>query len=348
MTRGVKMAIKIVGTRKNSVSISVFLGVVFGGLVLFSAAALLGFNQYRKMENTYKNSIKERDNQIQGYQLQIEENKRTAYIPVEDIKFDTKIEEHMVEEVEIMSSIPGEYFMTEDDMGKKIKTDLKAGLPIMKYMLEDELVNDDIRNVEFNTLLLQSNIKKNDFIDVRIRFPNGEDYIVLTKKQVSDIYLPTNTIWLNLGQKEIMTLSSATVDAYLREGTKLYVVKYVDPQVQKSAIPTYPHNADVQMAMMADPNILEKASIALANQAREALEQRIGQMSQDVMKSIKSGIDIENNERKKSIEETLKQESAGNNKKNNNQNSDNKQTEKKQNQNTGDTDGEGSDLGGFN
>ena len=348
MTRGVKMAIKIVGTRKNSVSISVFLGVVFGGLVLFSAAALLGFNQYRKMENTYKNSIKERDNQIQGYQLQIEENKRTAYIPVEDIKFDTKIEEHMVEEVEIMSSIPGEYFMTEDDMGKKIKTDLKAGLPIMKYMLEDELVNDDIRNVEFNTLLLQSNIKKNDFIDVRIRFPNGEDYIVLTKKQVSDIYLPTNTIWLNLGQKEIMTLSSATVDAYLREGTKLYVVKYVDPQVQKSAIPTYPHNADVQMAMMADPNILEKASIALANQAREALEQRIGQMSQDVMKSIKSGIDIENNERKKRIEETLKQESAGNNKKNNNQNSDNKQTEKKQNQNTGDTDGEGSDLGGFN
>ncbi len=342
------MAIKIVGTRKNSVSISVFLGVVFGGLVLFSAAALLGFNQYRKMENTYKNSIKERDNQIQGYQLQIEENKRTAYIPVEDIKFDTKIEEHMVEEVEIMSSIPGEYFMTEDDMGKKIKTDLKAGLPIMKYMLEDELVNDDIRNVEFNTLLLQSNIKKNDFIDVRIRFPNGEDYIVLTKKHVSDIYLPTNTIWLNLGQKEIMTLSSATVDAYLREGTKLYVVKYVDPQVQKSAIPTYPHNADVQMAMMADPNILEKASIALANQAREALEQRIGQMSQDVMKSIKSGIDIENNERKKSIEETLKQESAGNNKKNNNQNSDNKQTEKKQNQNTGDTDGEGSDLGGFN
>jgi len=348
MTRGVKMAIKIVGTRKNSVSISVFLGVVFGGLVLFSAAALLGFNQYRKMENTYKNSIKERDNQIQGYQLQIEENKRTAYIPVEDIKFDTKIEEHMVEEVEIMSSIPGEYFMTEDDMGKKIKTDLKAGLPIMKYMLEDELVNDDIRNVEFNTLLLQSNIKKNDFIDVRIRFPNGEDYIVLTKKQVSDIYLPTNTIWLNLGQKELMTLSSATVDAYLREGTKLYVVKYVDPQVQKSAIPTYPHNVDVQMAMMADPNILEKASIALANQAREALEQRIGQMSQDVMKSIKSGIDIENNERKKSIEETLKQESAGNNKKNNNQNSDNKQTEKKQNQNTGDTDGEGSDLGGFN
>ena len=342
------MAIKIVGTRKNSVSISVFLGVVFGGLVLFSAAALLGFNQYRKMENTYKNSIKERDNQIQGYQLQIEENKRTAYIPVEDIKFDTKIEEHMVEEVEIMSSIPGEYFMTEDDMGKKIKTDLKAGLPIMKYMLEDELVNDDIRNVEFNTLLLQSNIKKNDFIDVRIRFPNGEDYIVLTKKQVSDIYLPTNTIWLNLGQKELMTLSSATVDAYLREGTKLYVVKYVDPQVQKSAIPTYPHNADVQMAMMADPNILEKASIALANQAREALEQRIGQMSQDVMKSIKSGIDIENNERKKNIEETLKQESAGNNKKNNNQNSDNKQTEKKQNQNTGDTDGEGSDLGGFN
>lgn len=348
MTRGVKMAIKIVGTRKNSVSISVFLGVVFGGLVLFSAAALLGFNQYRKMENTYKNSIKERDNQIQGYQLQIEENKRTAYIPVEDIKFDTKIEEHMVEEVEIMSSIPGEYFMTEDDMGKKIKTDLKAGLPIMKYMLEDELVNDDIRNVEFNTLLLQSNIKKNDFIDVRIRFPNGEDYIVLTKKQVSDIYLPTNTIWLNLGQKELMTLSSATVDAYLREGTKLYVVKYVDPQVQKSAIPTYPHNADVQMAMMADPNILEKASIALANQAREALEQRIGQMSQDVMKSIKSGIDNENNERKKSIQETLKQEMSDDNKKDDKNKDNTTQTQKTQKDNTGENAEEGSDLGGFN
>jgi hypothetical protein len=347
MTRGVKMAIKIVGTRKNSVSIAVVVGIIFIWLVLFGVAAFLGYNQYSKMEKTYQNSIKERDNQIQGYQLQIEESKRTAYIPFEDIKFDTKIEEYMLEKVEIMSSIPLEYFMTKDDIGKKINTDLKAGIPVMKYMLEDEQVSDDVRNIEFNTLLLQSNIMKNDFIDVRIRFPNGEDYIVLTKKQISDIYLPTNTIWLNLGQQELMTLSSATVDAYLREGTKLYVVKYVDPQVQKSAISTYPHNADVQMAMMADPNILEKASIALANQAREALEQRIGQMTQDVMKSIKSGIDIENSERKKNIQETLKQDSNRDNQKND-RSGNNTQVEKKQNENTGERAEEGSDIGEFN
>lgn len=147
-------------------------------------------------------------------------------------------------------------------------------------------------------------------MDVRIRFPNGEDYIVLSKKMVNDIKLNTSTVWLSLDQKEMMTMSSATVDAYLRKGTKLYAVKYVQPQTQKAAVTTYPFNADVQKVMMADPNIVEKASIALAAQARMDLEARINIIPQEVLNTINSGVEKENSELKKTIQEIQKEQNS--------------------------------------
>lgn len=317
------MAVKIIGTRRNSVGMTIFTGAVFVFFVVFS---VLGIIQYNKMKSDLKKQLDECNVKIKFYQQQLDQSTRRVYIPREDLKYNTKLEESMFEAIEILSSIPQEEYMDESDFGKLLKADVKAQTPLMKYMLQDEAVTDDLRSVEFNTLSLQTNIEKNDFVDVRIRFPNGEDYIVLSKKKVNDIKLNTSTIWLSLDQKELITMSSATVDAYLRKGTKLYVVKYVQPQTQKAATTTYPFNADVQKVMMADPNILEKASIALAAQARADLEARINMISQEALSSIGSGVDKENSELKRTIQELQKEQN--NKASTSNQENNSKQTKK--------------------
>ncbi|WP_010250316.1 SAF domain-containing protein [Acetivibrio cellulolyticus] len=320
------MAVKIVGTRRNNVGMIIITGTVF---VLFVVSGVLGIFQYFKMKGNYQKQVDEYSIKVKSYEKQIEQSLRTVYVPIEDLKYNTKLEESMFDTIEILSSLPKDQYMDKEDFGKLLKTDLKAQTPLMKYMLQADKVDDDLRDAEFNTLTLQTNIAKNDFVDVRIRFPNGEDYIVLSKKKVNDIKLNTGTIWININQRELITVSSATVDAYLRKGTKLYVVKYVQPQTQKGAKTTYPFNADVQKVMMADPNILEKASIALTTQARADLEARINIIPKENLNSVGSGVDKENSEFKKNIQDLEKVQNSKTN--------ENTQTDKSQQKQNGQT-----------
>ncbi len=49
-------------------------------------------------------------------------------------------------------------------------------------------------------------MKKSDFVDVRIKFPTGQDYILLSKKKVED--LSNNRVWYHMNEKEILSMSS--------------------------------------------------------------------------------------------------------------------------------------------
>ncbi|OPZ87566.1 MAG: hypothetical protein BWY74_03371 [Firmicutes bacterium ADurb.Bin419] len=301
------MAVKIVGTKRTSVGMIVFTVTV---IVLFAVSAVLGVLQYNKMKSDYQKQVDEYSAKAKSYEKQLEQSLRTVYVPLEDLKYNTVIDASMFDTIEILSSLPKDQFMDEEDFGKTLRTDIQAQMPLMKYMLQENKIADDLRDAEFNSLTLQTNLQKNDFVDVRIRFPNGEDYIVLSKKKINNIKLSTGTIWLNINQKELITISSATVDAYLRKGTKLYVVKYVQPQTQKGAAATYPFNADVQKVMLADPNILEKASIALTTQARADLEARINMIPKENLSSVGSGVDKENSELQKNIQELEKEQNT--------------------------------------
>lgn len=299
------MAVKIVGSRRNGTNAKIFAGITIGVLAI---GAVLGVLYFFKVRNDYEKKLSECTTQLNNIKNELAQSKRTGYVPKLGLKYNTKLDESMLEEVEFLSSLPQDMYMDKEDLGKVLNFSVKAEVPILKYMLNEDKIADDLRNAEFNTFTLQTNIEKNDFVDVRIRFPNGEDYIVLSKKMVNDIKLSTGTIWLNMSQKELMTISSATVDAYLRKGTKLYVVKYVQPQTQKDATPTYPFNIDVQSAMMSDPNILEKATIAMTAQARAGLEARMNMIPKENLTSVGSGVDDETKGLQKNIEAIQKEQ----------------------------------------
>ena len=126
-----------------------------------------------------------------------------------------------------------------------------------------ELQTADVRQQEYNVVILPTDLMTGDYVDIRLMLPNGEDFIVVSKKRVTipqsnGEYL-ADTIWVDLGEDEILSMSSAIVEAYKIEGSKLYATKYTDAGTQEAATPTYIASREVTSLMDADPNITEEA-----------------------------------------------------------------------------------------
>ncbi|MCY9515923.1 SAF domain-containing protein [Paenibacillus apiarius] len=155
-------------------------------------------------------------------------------------------------------------------VGKVLKIDVSAQMPILFSMLYEEAVlADDMRWIETGVIQLPLSLTERDAVDVRIRFPNGSDYVVLAQKAIRRIQLPT--IWMQLDEQERLMFSSACVDAY-RNGGQIYALRYVEPHLQKKAVPNYPANADVLELVASNPNIVKKADTALARAVRQQME----------------------------------------------------------------------------
>lgn len=109
---------------------------------------------------------------------------------------------------------------TLDDVGKVDCVDIAQGQTIMKNMVEfDDYIHFYEKECSF--IWLSSNLKENDQVDIRILFPNGEDYVVVAKKTLKSPQIAVNNVFLWLSEDEILKLDSAVVDANLN-GAKLY------------------------------------------------------------------------------------------------------------------------------
>lgn len=160
------------------------------------------------------------------------------------------------------------------------KIDLKEGTILTKDMLttSSEQVTNDLRKQEYNMLSLPTDLVSGDFVDVRIRFGNGQDYIIAAKKQVA---IPTiagapaeGVININLSEDETIAMSSAIIETYQLKTAEMYVSRYTDPGMQVAAIPTYPVNAEALNLMDSNPNLLEEAKKAIASRYNRNLREQ--------------------------------------------------------------------------
>ena len=160
------------------------------------------------------------------------------------------------------------------------KIDLKEGTILTKDMLttSSEQVTNDLRKQEYNMLSLPTDLVSGDFVDVRIRFGNGQDYIIAAKKQVT---IPTiagapaeGVININLSEDETIAMSSAIIETYQLKTAEMYVSRYTDPGMQVAAIPTYPVNAEALNLMDSNPNLLEEAKKAIASRYNRNLREQ--------------------------------------------------------------------------
>lgn len=263
--------------------------------MVISIVFVLFMNKEKILRQRYETEIAELNTQMQS-------NKRSVLVPKIDINPGSQLSMDILEEKEIVSDLPEEEFLTDTVDNKYACIQLKENQPILKTMVIGEKVDSDIRGQEFAMMILQTGLTKNDFVDVRIDFSNGEDYIVLAKKQVKEIDLQSNIINLWLDEKEIMMISSAIIDAYLHKGSKIYTTKYVQPNIQEAAVPNYVANKDVLNIMKTNPNILEKAKVVLNEIVRENLEIRLNQLLEDKATNVEGKVQEEINAIKAKIE----------------------------------------------
>lgn len=205
----------------------------------------------------------------------INENSKTIYITTKDLYPGDVINENNIIKASVFSSIKSEDLIEIDDIGKPILINVKSNLPIYKTMLSNNYVENDLREEQFEQFYLSVNLMENDYIDLRILYPNGEDYIVLSKKSIKDLSLEKNICFLWLNAQEQLTISSAIVDCYLNEGTKLYTTKYIEPNIQSASITTYSPSLETMSLINSNPNIINIAKEGLSEKLRIELESRL-------------------------------------------------------------------------
>ena len=152
----------------------------------------------------------------------------------------------------------------------------------------DEVVTDDTREQEYNMVVLPVDLMTDDYVDIRLMTPSGQDFIVVSKAKVtipvnSDGSYISDTMKINLREDEILSMSSAIVEAYGLLGAKLYATKYVEAGMQEPASPTYTPNASVTAQIDNNPNIVEKAKEELRSRYSEAAKKNRNDYLQSII-----------------------------------------------------------------
>lgn len=211
-------------------------------------------------------------------------------IQISAIDGDTERTANVSQEVADSKVVPENFaiasdFYTDESLSQArsdlvAKIDLKEGTILTKDMLttSSEQVTNDLRKQEYNMLSLPTDLVSGDFVDVRIRFGNGQDYIIAAKKQVT---IPTiagapaeGVININLSEDETIAMSSAIIETYQLKTAEMYVSRYTDPGMQVAAIPTYPVNAEALNLMDSNPNLLEEAKQEIASRYNRNLREQ--------------------------------------------------------------------------
>lgn len=209
-------------------------------------------------------------------QLKSAENDRVAkqksvFVMTSSVASGNAVDSSMLKQTKVDSSVAPSDAVTLGDLTENTiaKIDLTKGVIVTSAMIseKDNEVKDSLRVQEYNMINIPSQIATGDFIDIRLRMPDGHDYIVVSKKKVE---IPTingidslNTIWVKLTEDETILMSNAIVEAYQMEGALLYTTKYVEPGMQQNATPTYVPSAEVLNLITQNPNIEQEAKQAI-------------------------------------------------------------------------------------
>ena len=191
----------------------------------------------------------------------------TMYITIENTRYQVNQEEN-TGDFYIERNGETEY-LELDSVPIVAKVNMNANTLITTDLISrgDSVVQDDVRKQEYNVVILPMDLTTGDYIDIRLMLPNGQDFIVVSKKEVE---IPVvggvdseDTIWVNLSEDETLHMSSAIVDAAKINGAKLYATKYTEPGMQNAATPTYIVSAENSQLLQRDPNILQNAMNAI-------------------------------------------------------------------------------------
>jgi predicted small secreted protein len=204
-----------------------------------------------------------------------------------------------------MASIETQEVVLPDNLDQSMEEDQHCyNETIISSGLQSEwnelLSSGEMREISCSEVQFGSNIANEDFVDLRIRFPNGEDYAVLTRQQIHLIEENNERqIYFCLSEKELQFLSSAAFDMNHIEGSYLYLVKYVSEYGNRTTTLYTPKISTIQL-LLTYSMITEKEAQQML-QFRNYMDERICVQNQSAQYGKEDDIE-------ETVEETVKEE----------------------------------------
>ena len=254
---------KLKRTTKQYIIVAALCILVMGGAAIATSIIITG-----QVKDKYSLLLKD------AYR-EMAENKRTIYIANQDIAAGEMITNDNVLVQTVYSQQPIDTFITEADIGKVTVIPIMTGTQLLAGMLTDKSVTTDQREMEYEVIHINTNIVSNDTVDIRIVYPNGESYVVISKKAIKGVQPESTICYFWLSEDELLNMSAAIVDAGLYQGSRLITAKYVEPSIQEASIVTYTPSLQVMSLIESNPDIVELYTQELSAEVRKSLENRL-------------------------------------------------------------------------
>lgn len=151
---------------------------------------------------------------------------------------------------------------TEESMeyyvGKEMLTDAVAGTVLNSLVVaEIRGENNNLRRYFIDYVEVPGELAEGVNFDIRICFPNGEDYLVAGNKEIS--IRDEEGFYIDLNRREALLMSSAKVDRGIYQGTRVYAAIY-STGFENEEVQTYPVNKYVFSLGQWEPNLKEAFS----------------------------------------------------------------------------------------
>lgn len=149
-------------------------------------------------------------------------------------------------------------------LNKILRLDMKNKEIVTASMLTppDNAVTNDLRKQDYTHIVLNKDLKKGDYVDIRLKMKDGLDFIVASKKKIFD--LNGTTMFVRITEGERTYINNATVVASLN-GATIYTTVYVDPENQPKANITYQLDSKVSKLIEENSNLVKQSQQEIIN-----------------------------------------------------------------------------------
>jgi tetrahydromethanopterin S-methyltransferase subunit G len=228
------------------------------------------------MKKNYDGIISQRENEINNLKQRLDDIGElvTVYQLNTSAKSGTQMQDFQFSTIEIPEySVPENAIASLEDIeGFYYKISLSSGTIITSDMLMQQKLTDDERTLDVVLDEIPIGIEVGDYVDIRIAFPLGQDYIAMTHKEVVEIN--GSTLKLIVSQQDFYSYQSMQTDEALYSSTKAYGSTYIEGGMQVAAQQYYPVSLDVLKTMLLDPNI-DTSDYSDVLKRREQLEKQL-------------------------------------------------------------------------
>ena len=194
-------------------------------------------------------------------QLSLYEKK--VYVAAKKLPKATILSEDLLDWQIRYSDYAQDKFISEDDFGKSLSLDIEEGTCLMDFMVCS--LESNTRMFFLEEVEVPKHVQAGDRVDIRIRYGNAEEYIVLSDKIVFNPQEEHGMV-LCLTEEEFLLVSSAIIDTEFFRSAKLYVVEYPEYESVENSPATYIANQDVLLLLGREKT---------EGESRAALEQRL-------------------------------------------------------------------------